>query len=102
VNVRTLLKGKPMGLIDVFVGVLEAIAEVARIISFSFRLFGNMFAGEVLLFVTPFLIAWIFPLMFYGLEVFVGAIQALVFALLTLVFASMAVVSHAGAHEEHH
>ncbi len=102
VNVKRLLKGDMMGLIDVFVGVLEGIAEGARIISFGFRLFGNMFAGEVLLFIIPFLLAWFVPVLFYGLELFVGAIQALVFALLTLVFATMAATSHSDTHEAHH
>jgi len=102
INIRRLLKGDMMGLIDVFVGLLEGIAEGARIISFGFRLFGNMFAGEVLLLIIPFLIAWVVPLLFYGLEMFVGAIQALVFALLTLVFATMAATSHTDGHEEAH
>ncbi len=86
------------GIIDVFVGLLETISELARIISFSFRLFGNIFAGTVLLFVMPYLVPLFVPLPFYGLEIFVGLIQAFVFAVLTLVFISMAVVSH-GEHE---
>lgn len=102
INIRRLLRGDMMGLIDAFVGFLEGIAEGARIISFGFRLFGNMFAGEVLLLIIPFLIAWVVPLLFYGLEMFVGAIQALVFALLTLVFATMAATSHTNGHEEAH
>ncbi len=102
VNFRRLLKGQPMGAIDALVGVLEAVSEGARIISFGFRLFGNMFAGEVLLLIIPFLFAWVVPLLFYGLEVFVGGIQALVFSLLALVFATMAVASHSEAHEAQH
>ncbi len=102
INVRRLRKGDFMGVIDMFVGFLEGVAEGARIISFGFRLFGNMFAGEVLLFIIPFLMAWVVPLLFYGLELFVGAIQALVFALLTLVFATMAATSHTDGHEAHH
>lgn len=102
VNFRRLLKGDFMGLIDIFVGFLEAIAEGARIISFAFRLFGNMFAGEVLLFIIPFLIAWVVPVLFYVLEMFVGAIQALVFSLLTLVFATIAATSHSAEHEAQH
>ncbi len=85
---------------DFFVGILETISEVAKIISFSFRLFGNIFAGTVLLFVMPYLIPLLVPLPFYGLEVFVGFIQAFVFAMLTLVFLATAVVSH--DHEGHH
>lgn len=73
-----------------FVGILELFGEVAKMISFSFRLFGNIFAGEVLLIVVGSLVAYIAPLPFYGLELFVGFIQALVFATLTLVFLKMA------------
>jgi F-type H+-transporting ATPase subunit a len=76
--------------IGTFVGILEIISEFAKIISFSFRLFGNVFAGEVLLLVMLSLAAYIVPLPFLMLEVFVGFIQALVFAMLTLVFFKMA------------
>lgn len=76
---------------NAFVGLLELISEFAKIISFSFRLFGNIFAGEVLLIVVAFLAPLIAPLPFLGLEIFVGFIQALVFSLLTLVFLTMAV-----------
>ena len=79
-----------------FVGLLEFIAEVARLVSFSARLFGNMMAGEILIFVMTFLVGLAAPvlLVFYGLEVFVGLIQAFVFGALTLVFALLAVASH--------
>jgi F-type H+-transporting ATPase subunit a len=82
--------------INFFVGFLESIAEFAKIISFSFRLFGNMLAGEILLLVMTFLVALSSPIMviFYGLEVFVGLVQAFVFATLTLVFAMGAVAHH--------
>lgn len=76
--------------INFFVGILELVSEVAKLISFSFRLFGNIFAGEVLLTVMTVLVPYIIPLPFLILEVFVGLIQALVFAMLTLVFAKMA------------
>jgi F-type H+-transporting ATPase subunit a len=82
------------GPIFTFVGLLELISEFAKIISFAFRLFGNIFAGEVLLAVIAFLVAPLLPIPFLGLEVFVGFIQALVFAMLTLVFINMATVSH--------
>ena len=72
--------------IEFFVGMLELVGEFARIVSFSFRLFGNIFAGEVLLVVIGFLVAYIAPLPFMFLELFVGFIQALVFTMLTLVF----------------
>lgn len=82
------------GPIDFFVGILEFISEFAKIISFSFRLFGNIFAGEVLLAVVAFLVPYLAPVPFLFLELFVGFIQALVFAMLTLVFLKMATVGH--------
>ncbi len=89
------------GPIDFFVGILEGIAEIAKLISFSFRLFGNLLAGEILLLVMMFLIPLVstFLVIFYGLEMFVGLVQAFVFAALTLVFASLAVAHHGP--EEH-
>lgn len=86
--------------IGAFIGILELVAEFAKIISFSFRLFGNIFAGEVLLVVISFLMPYAAPIPFLGLEIFVGFIQALVFAMLTLVFLKMATTAH-GGHEEH-
>jgi F-type H+-transporting ATPase subunit a len=74
-----------------FVGLLELISEFAKIISFSFRLFGNVFAGEVLLIIIGFLAPYILPLPFLFLEVFVGFMQAFIFSMLTLVFIGMAV-----------
>ena len=76
------------------VGLLEIISEVARIISFTFRLFGNIFAGEVLLVAMAFLIPLIGVLPFMGLELFVGLIQAFIFSMLTLVFAAVASAAH--------
>ncbi len=80
--------------VGTFVGVLEIISEFAKIISFSFRLFGNIFAGEVLLTVMLMLVPLFIPLPFLFLEIFVGFVQALVFAMLTLVFMKMATESH--------
>lgn len=80
------------------VGIFELIAEISKIISFSFRLFGNVFAGEVVLMVMAFLVTFLLPSVFYGLELFIGFIQALVFMLLTLAFFTMATVSH----DDHH
>jgi F-type H+-transporting ATPase subunit a len=88
-----------MGLIDLFVGVLELISEISKIVSFSFRLFGNIFAGEVLLGVMAFIFPYVLSLPFYGLEIFVGVVQALVFMMLTVAFFVLAMSSH-GA-EEH-
>jgi F-type H+-transporting ATPase subunit a len=82
------------GPIQFFVGILEIISEFAKIVSFSFRLFGNIFAGEVLLLVMTFLAPYIVPIPFYGLEIFVGMVQALVFMMLTLVFLNGATVGH--------
>lgn len=78
-----------------FVGLLELVGEAARVMSFSFRLFGNVFAGEVLLIVVSALVPYFAPLPFLFLEVFVGMVQALVFSLLTLVFVSIASAEHA-------
>lgn len=82
------------GPIQFFVGILELISEFAKIVSFSFRLFGNIFAGEVLLIVVAFLMPLIAPLPFFFLEIFVGFIQALVFAMLALVFIKGAIEVH--------
>ena len=96
-----LLRGKILpGLMDVFVGIVELLSELVRIVSFTFRLFGNMTAGEILLLVTAFLIPFVFSLPFYGLEILVGFIQALIFSALTLVFVVTAMTPHE-ADEEH-
>lgn len=87
-----------MGAIFGVVGILELISEIAKVISFAFRLFGNIFAGEVLLAVMAFLIAFLLPMPFYGLELFVGFIQAFVFMMLAVVFFSTAMVGH----DDHH
>lgn len=80
-----------------FIGILEIVSEVAKMISFSFRLFGNIFAGEVLLTVIMTIAPFVAPLPFFALELFVGFIQALVFAMLLTVFMNTATM----AHEEH-
>lgn len=82
------------GPIVFFTGVLELISEIAKILSFSFRLFGNIFAGEVLLVIMAFLAPYFIPVPFLALEVFVGFIQALVFAMLTMVFIRIATAQH--------
>src|SRR3970040_2785521 len=86
--------------INFIVGLLEFIAELARLISFTFRLFGNMLAGEILLLVMTFMIPLLLAVPFYGLELFVGVIQAFVFAMLTLVFGALAVAGHGEEHAE--
>ena len=87
------------GIIPFYVGILELIAEIAKIISFSFRLFGNIFAGEVLLMIIGSLAPYVVPVPFLGLEIFVAFIQALVFTMLTIVFIKLAITPH--EHEEH-
>jgi len=69
-----------------FVGILEGINELSRIFSLAFRLFGNLFAGEVLLIVTSCLFAYLLPLPFLGLEILIGLIQSLIFSYLIVVF----------------
>ena len=92
-----LLRLRPSGLIDAFVGLLEFISELVRIVSFTFRLFGNMTAGEILVVMITFLVPFVANVFVFGLELLVGLIQAVIFAGLTLVFLSLAV--HHG--EEH-
>lgn len=82
--------------ISFLVGLLELLGEFTKIISFSFRLFGNMFAGEVLMIVISFLVPLAVPLPFFGLELFAGIIQAVIFTMLTLVFLNIAT-----SHEAH-
>ena len=83
--------------INFFIGILELVSELAKIISLSFRLFGNVFAGEVLLTIISFLAPYFIPLPFLFLELFVGMIQAFIFAMITLVSISL----HTTAHGEH-
>ena len=82
------------GFISLFVGVLEIFSHLTRMLSFTFRLFGNMTAGEILILVSCFLIPLVFTIPFYGLEMLIGLIQALIFSGLTLVFGTIAVSPH--------
>jgi len=93
-KLRDGLGGLITGAIDIFVGILETLSELVRILSFTFRLFGNMTAGEILLLIAVFLVPWIFALPFYGLELLVGFVQALIFGGLTLVFLTQATTAH--------
>ena len=86
--------------IDIIVGILELFSEFAKIISLAFRLFGNIFSGQILLFVMAFLFAFLLPLPFMALELFVGFMQAFVFAILAFIYFEQATHSHAG--DEHH
>lgn len=91
---------KDFGAVGAVVGPLELLSEFVRIVSFAFRLFGNIFAGEVILLVMLFLFP-LLPIPFLALEMFVGFIQAFVFAILVMAFASLATQGH-GDHDEHH
>lgn len=84
------------GVIGFFVGIVELFSEVARIISFSFRLFGNIFAGEVLILVVTYFLPYIAPVPVMAFEVFVGFVQAAIFALLTLFFIKIAIAEPHG------
>lgn len=91
------LKG---GAIGFLIGLIEFVSNLARLISFSFRLYGNIFAGEVLIAVAVFFLPLVLPIPVMLFEVFVGLVQAAIFALLTLVFIKIAIEEpHAG--EEH-
>jgi len=82
------------GPIEFFVGLIELVTEISRILSFSFRLFGNIFAGSAVLAVFAWLLPFVSDAIFIPLELFVGFVQALIFALLTLVFLEIATTSH--------
>ncbi len=82
------------GVIDIFIGFIELLSEFVRILSFTFRLFGNMVGGEILLLMMVFLAPFVLAIPFYGLELLVGFIQALIFGGLTLVFATIAITPH--------
>ena len=90
-KLRAGLSGMFTGIVNIFVGFLEALTELVRIASFTLRLFGNMTAGEILLLMATFLIPFLFALPFYGRELLIGFVQALIFAGLTLVFLTVAV-----------
>ncbi len=86
--------------ITFFVGLIEIIGEFAKVASLSFRLFGNVFAGEVLLASMAALVAYIVPIPFLFLEILVGVIQALIFSILLVVYFTIAATDH-DEHEEH-
>lgn len=88
-----------MGVMDFGVGLFELVLEPFKIVSLTFRLLGNIFGGGVLLLVVSSLVAFLLPIGLYAFELFVGAIQAYVFFILTLVFSAMAMAGHGG--EEH-
>ncbi len=98
-NFTTIINKPFFGLMDTIVGLLELISEIAKVLSFGLRLFGTLFAGTLLLGILGVLVPVIIPGMLYGLETFVGLIQAYVFATLAQTFMSQAIVSHHG--DEH-
>jgi len=103
INVGGMISRPFFGVIDFLVGILELVSEFAKILSFGFRLFGNIFAGALLLSILGALTAVVIPTFLYTLEIFVGLIQAYVFAMLALVFISQATISHhAPGGDEHH
>jgi F-type H+-transporting ATPase subunit a len=85
---------------DFLVGILETISEFAKILSFTFRLFGNMFAGMVLMALVGVMVPVFVPSMIMMFELFIGLIQAFVFGMLTMVFMAQATQGHA-SEEEH-
>lgn len=108
VNIRGIFqsfKKGPMAvvvaLIEFGVGLLEIISEVAKVLSLSLRLFGNIFAGEVLMTVMMSIFAYFLPLPFIFMEILVGVIQATVFAMLSLVYFTVATEAHGEEHDEH-
>lgn len=103
-NFGNIFKKPVFGIIDLFMGLLELISELSRILSFAFRLFGNMFAGVVLVAVVGSLLGRfsIVPAGIFMFELFVGVIQAFVFGILTMVFMVMATQGHGEEHAEQH
>jgi F-type H+-transporting ATPase subunit a len=101
-NVLTVFKRPFFGVMDFIVSLLELISELAKILSFAFRLFGNMFAGMVLLFLVSSSVPVFAPSLVMTFEFFIGLIQAFVFGMLTLVFMSQATQGHGHSDEEHH
>lgn len=99
INLKTIISKPFFGFMDFIVGLLELISEFAKVLSFSLRLFGVIFAGTLLLAILGTMTAVFVPGMLVGLELFVGAIQAYVFSTLALTFMSQATVSHHG--DEH-
>ncbi|MEO8354856.1 MAG: F0F1 ATP synthase subunit A [Chloroflexota bacterium] len=103
-NTRRMFKVPFFGAMDFLVGLLELISEVSKILSFAFRLFGNMFAGIVLVAIVAGLLGRfsILPAMVMMFELFVGVIQAFVFGMLTMVFMAQATQGHGEEHAETH
>ncbi len=101
INTGSLFTKPFFGAMDLLVGLLELISEFSKIISFTFRLFGNVFAGSVLLFLVGAMVPVFAQSMIIMFEIFIGLIQALVFGMLTMIFMAQVTTAH-GAHEEEH
>jgi len=109
INLRTFFRslrkldfaGMFQGIIEFFVGIIDIISELSRILSLSFRLFGNIFAGSAVLAVFAFILPFISDVVFIPFELFIAFVQALVFSLLTLVYLEMATTSEHTAEEEY-
>jgi F-type H+-transporting ATPase subunit a len=107
VNIRGIIRAIKKGpmavlvaVIEFAVGLLEIVSEVAKVVSLSLRLFGNIFAGEVLITVMLGLFSYFLPIPFMFLEILIGVIQATVFAMLTLAYLTVATSSHDHEDEE--
>lgn len=90
-----------LGIIDIFVGLLELLSEFIKIVAFTFRLFGNIFAGEVMLMVIVFLVPLVIVTPLIGFEIFVSFIQAFVFFILSVAFYTVATTGHGDNDEAH-
>ncbi len=103
INISALgnLGKRPLGAVDFLVGLFEIISELGKIVSLAFRLFGNIFAGGVALIAISFLVALFIPGVIMLLEIVIGAVQALVFAVLTLVFVVQAMEHHGSGDDDH-
>lgn len=84
--------------VDFAVGIIELVSNLGRLVSFSFRLFGNIFAGEIMILVAIYFLPYVLPVPLMAFEVFVGMIQAVVFSMLTLFFIKLAIMD---PHESH-
>ena len=91
-NIKAGAGGLLNGFVAVFAGLLEILSHLIRMMSFTFRLFGNMTAGMILVMIMLFLVPWVLPTVFYGMEAFFGFVQAMIFGGLTLGFACAAVM----------
>jgi F-type H+-transporting ATPase subunit a len=101
-NFRSLFKFTGNGVIEFFVGLLEILSEIARVLSLAFRLFGNIFAGSVVLAVFAFILPLVADIIFIPFELFVAVVQAFVFALLALIYLQLATLGHEHEPESEH